>query len=198
LSNGSEKDFYIYDTIPLRVFFEILRTGDLKLLILSHNHTQYKIIEAEIVWDEILRRNGQESGNLDFNNYIDHLRTYAYLISEFVLIKACLSKLTIIPVDVEAVETLTKKGYVIDLTTSKTFLDSVRRATTKSNNLVTKIAAKQKELEKMGRSEGKPLTFAKALANISKQLKFSVDRNLTLAEYNEYVKLLKENNGRVI
>lgn len=197
LLSGTKEDYYSYDTLPLKTFFDIIKTGDNGLLVRKIKPKLKDFIGLDERWEAIIKRHNEESGNLEFNNYFSNLQVYTGLLTEYIIVKACVLKLSIPPVDVDVVALLNSKGYAIDLTTPKNFRKSLTSADIRSNNLVTKIMSKQNELDSYRKIDGgKPVTFSKAIANLSMGLGFSVDRYLTLSEYNEFNQRIKERNGR--
>lgn len=172
----------------------MVKTSNLNLLKL---HPNRQVKELEIKWEEIIRKNNEENGNFDFNNYFQALKKYASLVAEYTVVKACLLRMTI-KAEVKTIETLREYGYIVDLNPDN-FNQSMQVINARSNNLLTKILSKQKELEnflKGSDSKARPITFAKAIMHLSSGLGFSVGKDILLAEYNEAKKIIKERNGR--
>lgn len=155
-----------------------------------------KLKQLDVIWEEIVRKNNEENGNLDFNNYFQCLKTYADLVNEYITVKACLLKLTKVSVDAATIEVLEDFGYILEVTTMDSYKKSLQIVTAKSDNLITKIMSKHKELQEFNKNKSKPLTFAKALMQVGVGLGYSVSKDITLAEYNEAKKLIKEKHGR--
>lgn len=154
-----------------------------------------KIKNLNVLWEEIIRRNNEENGDFNFNNYFNTLKTYADLLNEYILVKACLLDLSI-KVKADVVETLRELGYIIELSSIEEYKRTLQIVNAQSNNLVTKIITKRKELEAFHKNKGKPVTFAQAMIGISAGLGYQVQRDITLAEYNEAKKLIKQRHGR--
>jgi hypothetical protein len=172
----------------------VVKTSDLNLLKLN---PRGKVKELEVKWEEIIRRNNEENGNFDFNNYFQALKKYASLVAEYTIVKACLLRMTV-KAEVKTIETLKEYGYIVDLNPDN-FTQSMQVINARANNLFTKIVSKQKELEnflKGSDSKAKPITFAKAIMHLSAGLGFTVGKDILLAEYNEAKKIIKERNGR--
>lgn len=146
-------------------------------------------------WEKILQRHSRATGDYSYSRYTDTLRSYGDYIAQYQIIKACLLKLTLVK-DQPTIDYLEVEGYPIDTTTDYTFARSLEDAFRKSNNLVTKILSKKKELEmfesKQKQGENFPLEeMQKNLAQISSMLGFVIDDELLLSRYNEYVKLAR-------
>lgn len=192
-SLNTRKLYYSYETIPLRLFFDIIKSGDLKLLKLSRSASNDKL---DIIWEEIIKRNNEANGNFTYSNYLEAIRSYARLINEYTIIKACVLKLAHYGADLKVVDTLRELGYVVNIENGKkAFDESLLAISNRSNNLVTKILAKKKEIEKYNEGKGEPVTFARAIMSLSAQLGYNVGRDITLEEYNEAKKLVKS-HGR--
>jgi hypothetical protein len=192
---STKRNYYDYEDLLLKTFFDIIKTGDLNLL--KKDKKRIVGTNLEEIWESIIKRHNDNNGNFDFNNYVDAIRSYAYLLSEYMIIKACLLKLSM-KLNYDVVIELNERGYVIDYTTPQRFRETLQAANSRSNNLVTKIISKQKEIEKYGTKGGKgaPLTFAKALMDLSGALGYSIPRDITLAEFDEGKKLIKKRHGR--
>lgn len=180
----------------MRVFFDVIRSGDLKLLKLSPIASNK---ELDTVWESIIKRNNEANGNFSYSNYIEAVRSYARLINEYTVVKACVLKLAYYDdVDLRAVDTLRERGYNVELEKGKqAFDESLLAISNRSNNLITKIIAKKKEIEKYNNPDGKgePVTFARAIMALSARLGYNVGRDITLEEYNEAKKLIKSHGG---
>jgi hypothetical protein len=81
---------------------------------------------------------------------------------------------------------------------SAAYADSLADALTRSNNLVTQIEMKQKEMERFVSVEGfsKRVTYEELMANLNAALGFCVQDNITLAAFNEYQRILKKRNKK--
>lgn len=147
-------------------------------------------------WEEIVQRNAEENGSYEYQNYLDNLREYYRLITEHTLVKASLLKLTY-KVDPALAKYLTSRGYVIRLgkqkaSDSEAYANSIHAALKKSDNLVTKIRMKQKEMTNTTNLKGQVKTFESLMGNLIALLGFEVSADITLARYNEYKKFIKQ------
>jgi len=81
---------------------------------------------------------------------------------------------------------------------SAAYADSLTNALTRSNNLVTRIEMKTKEMERFAKIEGfgKKVTYEELMANLNTALGFCVQDNITLAAFNEYQRILKKHNQK--
>src|SRR5690606_5244130 len=135
---------------------------DLKLLKINPRASNK---DLSLYWENIIKKNNEENGNFEFNNYLEAIRSYARLVNEYTIIKACITKLVYFKVDLNVVQTLEDFGYRVDLTKGKKgFDESLSAIASRSNNLITKILAKRKEIERYTtKKDGPPMTFAKAI-----------------------------------
>ena len=91
-SVSTKRNYYDYEDLLLKTFFDIIKTGDLNLL--KKDKKRIVGTNLEEIWESIIKRHNDNNGNFDFNNYVDAIRSYAYLLSEYMIIKACLLKLS--------------------------------------------------------------------------------------------------------
>lgn len=171
---------------------EIADSGNISLVAKTKARPE-KCAEA---WEEIVRRNAEENGSYEYQNYLDNLKEYYRLIAEHTLVKASLLKLTY-KVDPQLAKYLTSRGYVIRLgkqkaADSEAYANSIQAALRKSDNLVTKIRMKQKEMTNTTNLKGQSKTFESIMGNLIAMLGFEVSADITLARYNEYKKFIKQ------
>lgn len=192
--NTTEK-FYTYNDIPLKLFMEIAESSNMgKLVKLEIDRVNVSLNDLYTLWENILIRNSKENNSLEYLNYFQLMQRYAALNAEYNLIKACLTKLYLV-VDNKLIALLESMGYVIDKSSNEAYEDSIQRAANLSNNLVTKIETKANQLRSYIKDgDNDSASFEEVRANISFMVGFNVDRDLTLAEFNGYKKLIKERN----
>ena len=171
--------------LPLKVFFEISETGNLKLL---GDEIEAVLIER---WEAIII----EYGNYDDNEAIkdlmekeDQLFTQAALYCE---IKGMLLYL-VGGEKQEYVDRLNQLGYKIDLTSNETKIKSIQNNDQRANHISTRMQFIQKDIEKY--SEGKKASFDSLMAWISSQLGFEPKEDITVLRYLEYKKQINERN----
>lgn len=194
-------DFYSYDDLPLKVYLEIVKSGDYSRLIKSGEAADVQCYQA---WEMILKRNAKELGSFEFDTYVNMALSYAQLLSEFNIVKAILVRLAIrftvtgpkqYTVDDQDLELLRKKGYKLDLSSELNYSVSLNAALQRSNNLVTKITMKQNELLRFSaasESDREVMGFEEVMADLDFHLGFASSREITLAGYNRLLKRLKE------
>lgn len=147
-------------------------------------------------WEEIVRINAEVNGSYEYNNYLESCKEYYRLVAEHTLIKASLLKLSY-KVDPELAKYLTSRGYVIRLgkrkaSDSDAYANSIDAALRKSDNLVTKIRMKQREMTNTTNIKGQVKSFESVMGALSAALGWEPGPDITLARYNEYKKFLKE------
>lgn len=184
---------YTYDTIPLSVYFDICTSANYALLYKGKVKPakQYLVI----MWEKIIIRSGRETGGLDMVHYFDLLQGYALLYAEYTFVKACLLKLSI-KVDFKVIRMLAERGYYVSKENGIRYDESLRNASSKSDNLITRLLAREKQMKEFTDSGGQQkVTYLTAIANLNIHLGFTVGIDITLAEYNEYHKLIKQKHG---
>lgn len=112
------------------------------------------------------------------------------------MIKGMLLKL-FLTVDPDDIKYLKAKGYNIDVVGNEpgpNFEKSLTAAIHRSDNIVTRIIMKEKELQAYFEKQenAKPMTFEELIVNMNAALKMVLPRDILLSEYNEYKKVLKK------
>ena len=101
-----------------------------------------------------------------------------------------------IKVDESIINDLRLRGYKIDTSDDKKYLNSINAGLRRVSNLTTKIGLANSQMEEI-------ITLAKQvkrksademLAEVSAELGFVVDDNVTLARFNEYAKIVSKKN----
>ena len=179
--------FYSYDTLTLKLFIKINDTGNVNLLIKSGFATPDLCAER---WEMIVAANNKALGRNDYNAFLTLYKQYARLLSDFNAIKASIIIL-LHCIDYEAVQYMRSKGYKILLTNSKLYAQSLAAAVRKSDNLLTKLKMKKNELLELMPRNVKTESFEAIMAALTFSLGYTVADDLTLARYNEYLKLIE-------
>lgn len=174
-----------YEDISLRLFLEIAKDGDVSKLLIEGE------ADLDEAWEEIIRKNQQSAGSNRYDNYFEKAQTYALIVHEYILVRSALVYLSE-KVDGTVAEMLIEKGYKID---PKDYLPSIERAFHKAENLVTRAMSKQKEMELLKEDKKGDSSFEEVMANLVVGLGFQVSDDITLARYNEYLKIIKKKNG---
>lgn len=193
--------FYSYETITLKLYLEIVRTLDLKKLIVAGVADQ---AQCQQVWDKIMERCAEVNGGLDYVGYIDLSQRQGYLLKEYNIIKAWLIKLWFV-VDDEIIGNLIDRGYNIittkenpkynhNVSLSENYKRSLIDALQRSENLVTKIKMTANEIKEMfeGKQGGRQdIMFDEIMAFLLVR-GIKVEDSITLSRYNELVKILRK------
>ena len=165
--------------LPLKIFFEIAETGNIKLL---GNESESILVER---WEKIVLDYGKYDDNQSIQNVIDkndQLYTQAALYCE---IKAMLLYLLGAEKQ-EYVDRLRSLGYYIDLTTHIKKVESIQASDRRANHISTRMQIIQKDIEKY--SDGKKASFDSVMTWLSSQLGFEPKEDLTVLRYLEYKK----------
>lgn len=184
---------YKYSDILLRVFIDVSETGQYTLLVKQGEFTEAELIDQ---WAQIVEENSKQSGQLDYNTYRSLLVSYGKLIADYIVVKSDIVKLAAV-IDDDIIEELRRKGYKINTTSTNDYIDSLNAASKKSDNLVTRIQMKLKELERFHGSikTNKTVTYAEVVATLNYALGFNTENDLTLAGFHAYQRVIKQNNG---
>lgn len=172
---------------------EISSASNLNLLVKSGRVDKEQLY---IVWENIIRANANDTGNLEYGNYFDCFKQYVYYIWLYNMVKAYIFMLSLRPYHEESLEFLASEGYAVDTTNAQTFKQTLSNAAIASNNIYSKIVSKQKQLEGFKSSNEQQVSFGKALANVSAGIGFEVKDTITLSMYNEYNRIIKQKHGR--
>lgn len=184
------ENYYSYETIPLKVYFEVSR-GNYVLLQLKGRQNIEKLNQ---VWEEIVKKNAKANESFQYDNFFAVYKSHGNLIQEYTTVKAILMKLAF-KVDKIDIEYLKKKGYAINTTTSQKYLDSLLAAIKKSDNLVTRAVMKANELKSFkGKLDESLQTFDSVMADLTSSLGFEVKDEISLARYNELKKNIRKRN----
>jgi hypothetical protein len=185
------ESFYGYDTISLKLYFQVAKSGNLELIQITGKYNPEKCFE---VWDEIIKRNAEESGSGKYNSFLDKSKSYNQLFADLQTIKGMLMYLCIRK-NQEYIDYLGSRGYKIPTDKGEeAYMEAVYACMIKSDNIVTKLNSKQKEIVSITEEKpGKEETLAVMLVYLSYALglSYTLKEDLLLAEYNAFQKILK-------
>ena len=171
--------------LPLKLFFEIAETGNIKLL---GNDIESVLVDR---WESIVIEYGKHDNNESINQVIeksDMLYTQAALYCE---IKGMLLYL-VGSEKPEYVERLNQLGYKIDNSSRKTKIESIQANDQRSNNISTKMQVIKAEIDSF--SSGKKASFDSVMVYLSSNLGFEPKEDITVLRYLEYKKQINERN----
>lgn len=159
------------DTLPIKIFYKIVETGDLSLL---------KIKEAEKVWNEIYEE-FQKRDNNPVNNRIFRIQTdIEYLQTKYNLILMCVDSLRFEKSD-ELISILKVHGYTVNEKEYMRSLDYVERNV---SGIVHKIQLLKNQMPKVD-SKKDQSTVDDVLAAYSAVLGFNIGNfnEITCSEF---------------
>lgn len=187
-SAPTSKEFIGYKEIKLRLYVEIIETGDVRKLLTAGTATDE---ECATAWDAIVAENDRTAGGYKYVNYLNLIKDYGNLFSQYLAVKATLTALQF-QVDDADISWLQSLGYKIDTSTSQLYVASLKRADQRSKNLINRMGLRLNEIN-VDRVKGPavPSSFDYIMANLSEALGREVNDELTLARYNEYCKIAK-------
>lgn len=192
-SSTTTKSYFVYSTIPLRIFVDISRSGNLELL---GKGTPEELKQA---WEEIMKRNGKATGDHSYTIFLMNIKSFCAMMFEFIDIRSKIIKLHYV-IDQDMIKALRRKGYNINTSAGQVaYNESLNNALSRSENIITRIQIKLKEMEKdnkkaesVGEDE---FGFEEIVAQLNVNLGFNVDDTLTLARFNEYKKIIHKRNS---
>lgn len=133
------------------------------------------------------------------------VKKYNAYAAEFIIVNSLLTKCLYV-YDPKVVEELARRGYKVDDSRGTTrtkaerneaYAKSIEANFQKLRNVGNKMLSKSEELKKLtGDVEDHKLNFGEMLANVSAGLGFPLPHNITLSEFNQYKKIVKEKHGK--
>lgn len=184
---------------------EIASSGNLLALRISGAVDADEIVTAKCldIWEQIVKQNGEENGNYEYDNYFNTYKSCYRLTAEYVQVKSMLISL-VYKLNWTYIHELRDMGYNLAIEKIGTveeqntnFANSLSNALKKVENLTTKITSKRKEIETMFKEgNGKGSSYMQLLASINASLGFTVDKDISLSMFNEYKKILKTKFSR--
>lgn len=182
-----------YDDIPLKTYLDVVESGDFNLIVTGGQVDREGLVKA---WEKIVEDNSKATGIVSYGTYKTLLISYAKLIADYNIVKAQLVKLMYV-VDDPSITELGKKGYKIDTSSTLRYTESITAALHRSDNIITRIQVKQKDLERFIKSSesGRKVTYEELMANLNSSIGFA-EGGVTLARYNEYQRILKRKSQK--
>ena len=165
--------------LPLKIFFEIAETGNIKLL---GNESESILVER---WEKIVLDYGKYDDNQSIKNVIDKNDQLYIQAALYCEIKGMLLYLVGAEKE-EYVVRLNELGYKINTNSNKEKIQSIQQNDRRANHISTRMQIIQKDIEKY--SDGKKASFDSVMAWLSSQLGFEPKEDLTVLRYLEYKK----------
>jgi len=147
------------------------------------------------VWLQIIKDNAEATDNEQFTFYTKTFLKKSALAAKYLVEKASLLMIAI-KVDEVIINDLRSRGYKIDTSDDKKYLNSINAGLRRVSNLTTKIGLANSQMEDiiaMAKSV-KRKSADELLAEVSAGLGFAIDDNVTLARFNEYSKIVAKKN----
>lgn len=181
--------YFNYDTIPLRVYVDIVNTGNYRLVSKSKIADVDKCFE---VWEQITIAQSEALGGNKHRITLDALKAYNRYCAEYIIINSLLTK-CLYKYDENTLKELAGYGFVID---KKDYRKSLEICFGRVKQYLTRMQSKElelKELMKENESRG-TLKFGELIANASYGMGFNIREDILLSEFNQYMKILQEKN----
>lgn len=191
-SKPTTAQFFQYDDILLRLFIDVAETSGYQKLVRTGLATDDECMEA---WENIVRENSEKTGSNSYSSYFNDTVQYSQLLSEYLFMRAALTKLLYV-IDFDLIQKVREFGYMINLSNSQAYADSLYATSRRVDNLATRIKMQYNRmaLNTVDKSEGGG--FDETIANLNMAIGFVETDNITLARYNEYCKTLKKRAAR--
>ena len=179
---------YEYETLRLKTYLDIVNTGDYNKLIIRGYAT---IEQCYDQWEKIVEQHTEANGNNGYEIYREQSRKYAMMVSRYLTEKSLLTSL-LMKVDMDKVEQLRQRGYRIKGKTIELYLTTISRAIKQCNNIMVKATVIRNDMIKNATKQDRRESFHEVLATLNFMLGFTVPETVTLAEFNEYRKLIQK------
>lgn len=199
-SKNITKIYWLYKDIPLRIYMEICASGNVGLM--AHNGQVDE--QCSVAWEELLRLNAKHNNDLSFMKQVSNLRSFAGLFADYLIIKADLLKVfilfrgagVVLQQDDELILELGRGGYKIQCDSVGGYAASIERAMHASDAIATQLIMKKNKLtvSKEEQESVTPMGIEEVIANLSYQLGYEVNDNITLSRFNEYKKIVRAKN----
>lgn len=180
------------------MFYEIAASGDLRLLLIGG---EFKELEAQIAWEELVRDNCKATNNRKFMQFMDAKRQYIKLINDQMFVKVALEKLHF-EVDHDLVGELKRMGFKVftDLShsnVSEKYAESLKRCEIQSQSFNTRIKVQENYIAKLQKDEEtsakhKGNSMQATLVRVGAALNMVLPQDILLCSFNEYCNILKE------
>lgn len=147
------------------------------------------------VWLQIIKDNAEATDNDHFTFYTKTFLKKSALAAKYLVEKASLLMIAI-KVDSVIISDLRLRGYKIDTSDDKKYLNSINAGLRRVSNITTKIGLANSQMEDiiaMAKSV-KRKSADELLAEVSAGLGFAIDDSVTLARFNEYSKIVAKKN----
>jgi hypothetical protein len=169
----------------------IAETNDLKQLIIEGTANDERLMLA---WEQIVEKNAEANSSMIYSNYVSSYKSFNKLMSEYTLLKACITALAL-KAEPDLIKFIRDKGHKINTETDQQYEASLMALNSKADSFLTRIKMKANELDNKSETTEKQ-SFDSIMASISLQLGFTVNDDITLSRYNEYKKLVKARKPR--
>lgn len=184
----SRRCYKYCNELPLKVFFNICDTGDLRKLVIKGSWLEDELYE---IWEAIIQEYGKLDGNMAITTAFEKSGEIVRNMAEYVEVMGMLMYLQEIGVRMEYVERLKQLGY--NVTLSSDYLESIYKSGRKAKGTITRINILRGELEGI-KEEGTRSSFDQAISNLSAALQVWVPDDITVSRYVELKKVVNERN----
>ncbi len=146
-------------------------------------------------WLLIIKDNAEATDNHQFTFYTKTFLKKSALAARYLVEKASLLMIAI-KKDEVVINDLKLRGYKIDITDDKKYLDSINAGLRKVSNYTTKIGLANSQMEEIitMAENVKRKSADDLIAELNAGLGWAVDTNITLASFNAHVKIAAKKN----
>lgn len=193
--NIIESKYYGYDDVPLKLYLEVTSSQDFNLLCYQGTPDTNECLDK---WEEIVSLHARNTGNAEYIGYFKTFKAYQKMVNEWTIVRAILTRLSTEGggFNQEWVDELNRRRYKIQTDNQEVYQSSLEAAERRNEGMVTQILLKKKELENYskGDKKNKPIGFESLMAALCQGLGREVPDTITLARYDEYMKIIKRKN----
>lgn len=172
------------NVLPLKIFYEIAETGNVKLL------GEGDVNKLTDTWEEILLEYGEIDSNTNIKDTFDKVIQVSVKAAVYVEVNAMLLYLKEVDYKQEYIDRLAELGYKID---GKEYIKNIEANERKVKNIFTKIQFLKKDLEQ-NQSVKKTSSFDESMAWISANLNFWPPDDITVTRFIQLKKQINERN----
>jgi hypothetical protein len=168
----------------LKLFFEIIQSGDLNKLVIKGKPTQVQVLEQ--AWEAIMAQYAKLDNNVSVSEILDLNAEAWRLTCEQAEVKAILLYL-VGAYNEQYVERLVDLGYPIDMSSLKSKKKSLVHCDKRANHIKTKLLLLQKRIEEYSKTDNdKATSFDNTMGWLAINLNFEASNDITVSRYLSY------------
>lgn len=175
--------------LPLKVFLEIAKTGNIELLLITGIIDKDKVID---IWENILDEYKKLDNNMLVSQTFEKVEQIEILIAQYLEVKAILIYLEEVEFKEEYFNRLVELGYKVD---KEKYIESIQISGRRSDNIATRIGIIKKDIE-ASYVKGETVTFDSVMAWMMISGIVGLNDDITVARYLEIKKQIHGRNRK--